>query len=363
METANRIQEFRQSRGLSAAELARRAGVSRQTVYAMESGTYVPNTTIALRLARSLETSVEELFSLPGESEEAVNAELLPAGEGAARKEQMVRLCRVGERVVAISAQATPHYLPAADAIVMDSSRTGVSVRPVHPLPDDGKRILVAGCDPAFSLLAADLRLSGFDMVAIPCSSRQALAWLKEGRVHAAGCHLLDRATGVYNVPLIRKMFPRSAVRLHTFASWEAGLVARPGNPKQLRSIADLGRKGVSIVNREKGSGSRDLLDHGLAAAGIDPKTVKGYGQTAHGHLPAASEVASGKADCCIATRSAARCFGLDFVPLAAERFDLSIAKPWMEMPAVKALLDSLNRSALRRVLRDLAGYDASQTG
>lgn len=363
METSNRIQEFRQSRGLGAAELARRAGVSRQTIYAMEAGTFVPNTTIALRLARALDVSVDKLFSLEGEPEEALDVELLPAAQGNRISEPMVRLCRIGKRIVAVPAQTRVQYLPAADGMVVNASPARASVRLAGPLPDDGKRILVAGCDPALSLLAADLSACGFEMVAIPCSSRQALAWLKEGRVHAAGSHLLDRATGDYNVPLVRKIFPRSTVRLLTFASWEAGLVMRAGNPKQIRSIADLGRKGVSIVNREQGAGSRELLDRGLAAAGVDPNNVKGYGEAADGHLPAAADIANGKADCCIATRSAARCFGLHFVPLAAERFDLAIGKPWLEMPAVKALLDSLNRSSFRRALRDLAGYDAGQTG
>lgn len=363
METSNRIQEFRQARGISAAELARQAGVSRQTIYAMESGSYVPNTTIALKLARALEAGVGELFSLKGEPEETVKAELLPSAPGTRGAEQLVRLCRVGKRTIAIPIETTPQYLPEADGIVMDATAAAVSVRPAGLLPDDGKRILIAGCDPALSLLASEVRGAGVEVVNIPSPSRQALAWLKEGRVHVAGTHLLDRATGLYNIPVIRKTFTGKAARLFTFASWEAGLVVPQGNPKQIRTLADLGRKGISVVNREVGSGSRDLLDHGLTAAGVDAKHVAGYDAIARGHLPAAAGVAAGDADCCIATRAAARCFRLDFVPLAGERFDLAIGSQWLELAGVKVILDALNRTSLRRALRDLAGYDATHTG
>jgi molybdate-binding protein len=134
-------------------------------------------------------------------------------------------------------------------------------------------------------------------------------------------------------------------------------------NPKAIRSIADLGAKRVTLMNREKGSGSRDLLDTGLRETGISSEQVRGYNSVAGGHLAAAYAVASGTADCCIAPRSAARCFGLDFIPLAVERFDLSFTRSSLELPAAKALLDTLNRSHFRKKLQCLAGYDTTHTG
>ncbi len=116
-------------------------------------------------------------------------------------------------------------------------------------------------------------------------------------------------------------------------------------------------------MNREKGSGSRDLLDNGLREAGIQPERIKGYHSSAAGHLAAASAVSTGMADCCIASRSAALCFGLHFVPLAVERFDLVFPKPSLELPAGKAVLDVLNRAQLRRKLQAVAGYDTVHTG
>jgi putative molybdopterin biosynthesis protein len=116
-------------------------------------------------------------------------------------------------------------------------------------------------------------------------------------------------------------------------------------------------------VNREPGSGSRGLLDQLLEKAGMEAQKVQGYERIAYGHLAAAYFVVSGDADVCLATRSAAQTFGLDFVPLHSERYDLVMRKKTADLPAVKAFLDVLQRAALRRKLEVLAGYDTSNTG
>jgi putative molybdopterin biosynthesis protein len=146
-----------------------------------------------------------------------------------------------------------------------------------------------------------------------------------------------------------------------TFAIWEQGLVTRAGSP--IRSVDDLTKKGTRLMNREKGAGSREVLDQHLRAAGIPAERVLGYDRIATGHMPAAQAVGEGEADCCIATRSAARAFGLHFIPLATERYDLVIRRQFAKLPAIEALLDALNRSALRRKLEILAGYDTAHTG
>jgi putative molybdopterin biosynthesis protein len=359
------LKEFRAAHGLSAAELAKTAGVTRQTIYAIEDGSFVPNTAIALRLARALDATVEEIFSIGDTDSEiaTVKADLLAADARETAPDSLVRLCRVHERVVAVPVSSVPAYLPMADGVIAAASRHSVSVRTPANLPQSGKRLILAGCDPALSLLADLLAASGIEIVAVPCSSRLALEWLKQGRVHAAGSHLLDHASGEYNVPIVNRLFRKGAVRLATFASWEEGLAMRRGNPKAIHSIGDLSRKDVAIVNREKGSGSRDLLDKGLRRAGVAASGVRGYSNLATGHLPAAYAVATGAADCCIINRSAARCFGLDFLPLAVERFDISFAKASLDLPAAQAVLDVLNRSSLRKKLHAIAGYDTGHTG
>jgi putative molybdopterin biosynthesis protein len=357
-----RLQEIRTSQRVSAADLARRVGVTRQTIYAIEDGTYVPNTTVSLRLSRALDVTVEEIFFIAEESaSEPIRADLLP-GDPAAEG-QLVRVCRVDKRVIAVPISFPPAYLPAADGTIESRTRRTVSINSPAGLPEDGKRLLLAGCDPALSLLNHALRTSGMEIIGIPCSSRTALLWLKQGKVHAAGSHLLDRTTGDYNLPIIRRLLPNGSVRVVTFAMWEQGLVLPRGYPKSIRSLADLARKDVTLINREKGSGSRDLLDAGLRQLGIPSQQVKGYNSIADGHLAAAHAVTAGSADCCIAPRSAARCFGLDFIPLAVERFDLSFTQASLELPATKALLDLLNRSPLRRKLQSIAGYDTAHTG
>ncbi|HEV2202464.1 MAG TPA: substrate-binding domain-containing protein [Bryobacteraceae bacterium] len=368
MQTRTELPEIRRRRGISAAHLARSAGVSRQTIYAMEAGDYVPNTALALALARILEVRVEDLFQLEGEAPvpaKPVSAEVLNPGEPL-RKGQPVQLCEVGKRLIAIPAEPQQPVLPLADGVLIEPvRRTGpAGVRAFPPDGSENKRLVVAGCDPGIALLAQHLsRTAGVELIVASSSSRQSLEWLKQGFVHIAGSHLRDASTGDYNLAAVRKLFPRGGVRVVTFAIWEQGLVFAPGNPKNIRSVADLAREDIRIVNRETGAGSRDLLDRELHRAGTTAKHVLGYERVAHGHLPAALAVSLGEADCCIATRSAAQAFGLGFVPLATERYDLVIRRPFVKLPAVEALLDGLNRSAIRRRLEMLAGYDTSRTG
>jgi putative molybdopterin biosynthesis protein len=372
-EIENHLSELRQKRGLSASGLARMAGVNRQTIYAMEAGAYVPNTAVALRLARALEVNVENLFTLMEQatapdlrSEQAL---LLP-GSDAPSPGQPVQLCRVDQRLMAAAPSAVPWYFPASDAIVTGEPVEGgktlegkIKVQIYHPDGDFRNRILVAGCDPGISVLARHVRPAGVELVLVHRNSSQALTLLKEGCVHIAGTHLRDEATGESNIPEVGRLFPKNAVAVISFAVWEEGIVTARGNPKGIRGIEDLARQDISIVNREQGAGSRNLLDSHLKRLGISAKKVRGYGHTAPGHLPAAWQVRTGAADCCIATSAAARVFGLGFIPLVSERYDLAIRRRQLDAPGIQALLDTLNRTSFRRELEGIGGYDAKAAG
>ena len=205
--------------------------------------------------------------------------------------------------------------------------------------------------------------MSGVEVISASASSKLALQWLKEGLIHIAGSHLEDPKTGEFNVPYVRKAFRGEDMIVVTFANWEEGLVVAPGNPGKLRRAEDLTGHGVRFINREPGSGSRALIDKLLAEAGVKTGAVVGYDREAFGHLAAAYAVVSGEADACIATRSAAQTFSMDFVPLHNARYDLVMRKRTADLPAVKAFLDVLQRSTLRRKLEVLAGYDTSHTG
>ena len=370
MNIENSLSQIRQKRGYSAAALAGKAGVTRQTIYAMEAGSYVPNTLVALRLARVLEVPVEELFHLEDASAPRPSArevDLLSGGQ-TAEPGLPVQLCQVDKRMMGVSPTPVAWYLPSADAVVIDSVEKGPRERRarVQPFQDDeqlGNRLLMAGCDPAMSVLARHLQKGNTELVLAHRNSSEALELLQMGCAHIAGSHLRDEASGESNLPQVRKRFPRGTAVVIAFAVWEEGIVVAKGNPKAVREIADFARKGVALVNREPGSGSRSLLDSSLKRLGIPPAKVRGYDHVAHGHLPAAWQVRTGYADGCVATRAAARVFGLDFVPLVSQRYDLVIRKQHLAMPSVQLLLDALNRTVLRRELEGLGGYDTSGAG
>ncbi|MGH9671629.1 MAG: substrate-binding domain-containing protein [Bryobacteraceae bacterium] len=363
----NQLAAVRKSRGVGAADLARRVGVSRQTIYAIEAGTYVPNTEVTLRLGRELEVSVEEIFSLLVEAPSAavpVATRVLSARM--ATKGQPARLCRVGEQWVSVPVSASPYYLPEADGVISRLRRTGVRADVVPFTRDSAlqKRLIVAGCDPAASLLAAMVgKATGVEVISASASSKLALSWLKEGVTHIAGSHLEDPETGEFNLPYLRQHFPNEDLAVITFAQWEEGLVVAPANPKRISKIEHLASRSVRFVNREVGSGARALADRLLREADLHPSRVRGYQAEAYGHLAGAYAVVAGEADCCIATRSAAQAFGLDFIPLKSERYDLVVRRQTLQLPAVQSFLDVLQRATLRRQLGVFAGYDTTRTG
>ena len=364
---ANRLAQLRKSRGVGASDLARRVDISRQTIYAIEAGTYVPNTEVALNLARQLEVTVDELFSLDDNADQATDtlaSEVLSAE--APSKGQPVRICQIGARWVSVPVSASPYYMPEADGIIESIGKSKGRADLIVFAKDEAaqKRLVLAGCDPATGLLSRMVeKHSGVEIVSAAASSRLALEWLADGKVHIAGSHLEDPKTGEFNLPYIRKQFPGDDFTVVTFARWEEGLVIASGNPKSIRGIDDLARKNVKFVNREPGSGRRGLLDKLVDKMGLEGNKIQGYDRVAYGHLAAAYFVLSRDADVCLATRSAAQTFGLDFIPLNSERYDLVMRKKTTDLPAVKSFLDVLQRATLRRKLEVLAGYDTSQTG
>jgi len=361
-EIASNLAALRQMRGLSAAFLAGAVGVSRQTVYAIEAGSYVPNTAVGLRLARALEVTVEDLFTLPADSPppapRSERVEMLP-GSDPLRPGQPVQLCRVDKQLIAAASVPAAWVLPPSDAMMTASDKAQI----YDPDVEFRNRILVAGCDPAISVLARHLQPAGLELVLAHRNSSQALSLLKKGNVHIAGTHLRDEASGESNIPEIGRIFPKNSVALFSFGVWEEGIVTASGNPKSIQGIEDFARKGVVIVNREQGAGSRALLDTRLQRLKMNAEEVSGYRDLAPGHLAAAWKVHTGAADCCIATRAAARLFALSFQPLAAERYDFAIRRQHLDLPAIQTLLDTLNRSGFRRDLEGIGGYDTKSSG
>jgi molybdate-binding protein/DNA-binding XRE family transcriptional regulator len=360
----NRLAEWRGKRGLSAAALALAVGVSRQTIYAMEAGDYVPNTETSLRLARALEVQVEELFRLRDKEESAVGARrVIALSAGPVAASTPMRLARVGERQVGVPVGPRPYFLDDADAVSLSAGTAGnVNVQVWEE--SAAKRIVIAGCDPAIGLLAGEMaRGAKCGLVGAPAASKLALRWLAEGKVHVAGSHLEDAKTGEFNVPYLRKQYPKLKFRVYTFAAWAEGWVTAPGNPKRIRRAEDLARRGVRLANREAGSGSRALLERLITEAGIEPQQIQGFEREYFGHLAAAYAVECGQADCCLASEAAARAFGLEFVAVRQERFDLIVREADPEAEGVRELFDILQSGRLRKRLEGMAGYETQRTG
>jgi molybdate-binding protein/DNA-binding XRE family transcriptional regulator len=370
VEVQSNLAEFRAKRAISAIELAAEAGVSRQTIHSIESGLYVPNTVVSLKLARILDTTVEELFRLeapPKALEETANVHIL-GGTASLPKGQPLRLATVNQHVVAVAPDPASWGLQPTDAVFLEPCRKskGSANGKVRLLGDNWKnpgRILLAGCDPSASLLAHSLERQGFELVVAYENSSRALDLLHEGLVHVAGTHLAEKAGDRADLLPITKMFPRSSIAILSYAVWKEGLVVAEGNPKNIFGIGDLERKDVQITNRELGAGCRRLLDDMLRAHGIASSKVKGYDRSTLGQLPAARLVQSGEVDCCISTQASALTLGLTFLPLADKPYLLVLRRMHLTLPPVEALLEMLGRSAFRREVESCVGYNMRRAG
>ncbi|QIA26487.1 helix-turn-helix domain-containing protein [Thermaerobacter sp. PB12/4term] len=388
---ASRLREARRRLGLSQQELAVRAGVSRQAIGAIEAGRMTPSLAVAMRLARALGCRVEDLFHLDEPAPEVV-VELAPAtalalatprqdrGEGQVKSRGGARILvgRVGGRWVGHLLQGdgafTPGLVPAG-ARLLAPAREGPAPGPgasgrwraallEHP-GDLARSVLIAGCAPELSLWSRALAPGrhGVTLHRIPANSRQALELLRAGMVHGAGVHLAGSAGEPDNLPLIRAVLEGLEAVVIRLGVWEEGLVVAPGNPLGLRGAADLARPGVVVVNREPGAGCRALLEQSLAAAGIPPAAVAGFGRQAADHLEVARAVARGQAHAGVTTAAVAAAYGLDFIPLRSVAYDLVFLRSTLDEPAVQALLGSLGDAWVRRQLAALGGFDTSATG
>lgn len=373
------LKSFRTRRGLTQAELARLCGLSRQSLNQIEAGSTVPSTAVALLLARALGCHVEELFTLSeGDGALPVTlaaplADSTSKPKGGEKPQARLVLGSVGGRWVAHRLdprQRARDLAVAADALLPArvAGRSGGVTASVRPLVAQHRlleNLLLAGCDPALGLLAdrTDRTAPGSRNLWLEATSGRALAALERSEVHLAGAHLLDPGTGEYNVPFVRAGAAGRPMVVVTVAQIEEGLAVRPGNPKGLRGVADLARKGVRLVNRDPSAGARRLLDRLLEAEGLHGKDVEGYQTCAPGHLDAAHAVASGAADAAVVTCASALALGLDFLPLATERFDLALPKEWLRDPRVSRLLDTLTSSDFRRELASIGGYGTQRCG
>ncbi len=239
-----------------------------------------------------------------------------------------------------------------------------VKIRLIRSLEELEHTILALGShDLTLDLLAQFLASYYRRLSSNNIGSIGGLIALGRGENHIAGAHLLDPESGEYNVPYVRQYLPDIPVTLVGLVMREQGLIIPPGNPKTINSLSDLERDDLRFVNRQKGSGTRLLLDHHLQRVGIASENIVGYEQEEYTHLTLASAVASGKADCGLGIRAAAVALGLGFIPLDSERFDLIIPTEFIANPRINPIFDVLQDPAFKAAVESLEGYDTRVMG
>jgi putative molybdopterin biosynthesis protein len=243
---------------------------------------------------------------------------------------------------------------------------TPVEVQLLRPREEiEGTVIAVGSHDLALDVLGDHLRRGrpGLGLSSVNAGSLGGLQALARGEAHLAGTHLLDETSGDYNVAFVRRLLPGRRVALFCLAHRQQGLLVARGNPLGIRGVADLARDGVRFVNRQRGAGTRILLDHLLRRAGLGPEKVQGYQREVYTHLAVAAEVAAGAADAGMGILAAAHAAGLGFVPLEAERYELAVPEETWAEPGVRSLLEVASSAEFRSAMRALQGYDLRDNG
>jgi putative molybdopterin biosynthesis protein len=186
---------------------------------------------------------------------------------------------------------------------------------------------------------------------------------VKKGLCHVAGTHLLDEADGTYNISYLKQYLPDVKVKLIHLVNRDQGFMIKPGNPRKIKSIEDLARKDIVFINRQRGSGTRILLDFKLKQAGIAPDSIPGYANEEFTHMAVAAAVAGGSADTGLGIYAAARALKLDFIPMITESYDLVIPADFMDTDYIRLLLEIIHSDEFKTRVKQLGGYHVEKTG
>jgi putative molybdopterin biosynthesis protein len=229
----------------------------------------------------------------------------------------------------------------------------------------EGTIVAIGSHDPIIDLAASELRARDpkLTLASSNVGSLAGLIALRDGLCHLAGSHLLEPETGAYTLPYVERMLPDRDIAIVRLVHRAQGLIVAPGNPLGLGGIMDLGRSGLRYVNRQRGAGTRLLLDYELQRARIDPAIINGYSREEPTHLAVAAAISARRADCGLGVQSAARAFGLDFVPVAQEPYDLLMDRATAESALLAPLWALLGMAEFRLAVAALGGYDTREMG
>ena len=307
-------------------------------------------------------------YGLPAQEPERVAARLTTSLESDIGTDEFVLLStgRIGDRWVAapqsrgagvqMSAVRANGYMQIPANKEGVAAGEAVAVRLTVPRAEAEEAVLITGShDPALDYLADLVRPRGVDIHSTHLGSMGGVIALKKEECHAAPMHLLA-PDGTYNTYYLERYMPGADLVLLCVAERQQGVISRDG-----LEFDDLA--GRTFINRQKGSGTRILLDHTLAERGIDPASIPGYEREVTTHLAVSLAVRNGEADAGMGVYSAAKALGLRFTPVATERYELVMHRAMLDDPRIAALIETVSSKAFRAVLRDLGGYETDETG
>lgn len=287
-----------------------------------------------------------------------------------------VTLGRVGDKIIATPlprGAGTITSLVRADGLLripalsegLEEDRPVTAELLVDSEDIEGTLVVLGSHDNTLDLLATQLRRRNprLRLSSGHVGSLGGLMALRQGRAHLGGSHLYDPETDSYNVPFIQKYLADMPLKLINLAWRQQGFIVRPDNPLGIHTVADLARPGVRFINRQRGAGTRLLLDYLLRQEGIDSAAIQGYDREEYTHMAVAANVKSGTADVGLGILAAARALGLDFVPLTPERYDLVVPQATFDDNRFQELLEVLRSPEFRSAAEALGGYDLKDCG
>ena len=325
-----------------------------------------------------LKPLVDHWLKVPGQAAQYTRAILTrPVVSGLKYQEFVrVRMGYVGDRLMASplnrgsgvvsSFMKADGILEVPQGLEGYEAGTEVSVRLLCPVEKLKNTVVVIGShDPLLDELGDMLHVADGNvyMSSSHVGSMGGIMAIRRGEAHAAGCHLLDTASGEYNLAFVRKYFPRGGVKLVRCVGRQQGLMVAKGNPLDIQKFSDIAKTGVRYVNRQKGSGTRILTDYLCKQENLNTDAIYGYDREELTHTSVAVQIASGSADAGMGIYSAAKLYDLDFIPICIEEYDLLIPDHAWDSPQVRQMIETMKTEAFREKILNLGGYTVEKSG